>query len=72
MVLTVLMFRKPVHEIKFYYTGIAPMRFMSLSYFTIAFNLGWTPIKVEFNHVKTSTRTELPGYRHIFYARYIV
>lgn len=66
-----LMFRKPANERVFYFTAIAPTVFMALTYFTVASDLGWTPIKAEFNHVKTDDQTVFPGYRQIFYARYI-
>ena len=69
MVLIVLMFRKPVNERLFYYTGIAPTLFMAITYFTMASNLGWTPIRAKYNHVRTSTQKEHPGYRQIFYSR---
>ncbi|CCE65677.1 hypothetical protein TPHA_0M01030 [Tetrapisispora phaffii CBS 4417] len=71
LIYTALMFRKPVGERKLYYTAIAPTFFMGIAYFTMASNLGWTPIKAEFNHVKTSTQETHPGYRQVFYARYV-
>lgn len=66
-----LMFRKPATERLFYYTAIAPVVFMSINYFTLASDLGWTPIKAKYNHVQTSTQKEHPGYRQVFYSRYI-
>ncbi|CCH44173.1 putative membrane protein [Wickerhamomyces ciferrii] len=66
-----LMFRKPATERVFYYTTILPSAFMAVTYFTIASNLGWTPIRAEFNHVTTDIQEEHPGYRQIFYARYV-
>lgn len=66
-----LMFRKPANERVFYYTSILPTVFMGLVYFTMASDLGWTPIKAEFNHVKTDDQEEHPGYRQVFYAKYI-
>lgn len=66
-----LMFRKPANERLFYYTAIAPVLFMAINYFTLASNLGWIPVKAKYNHVQTSTQKEHPGYRQVFYSRYI-
>ncbi|EDO15075.1 hypothetical protein Kpol_431p2 [Vanderwaltozyma polyspora DSM 70294] len=71
IILVVFMFRKPANERLFYYTGIAPSLVMAIAYFTMASNLGWAPVRAEFNHVRTSTQEEHPGYRQIFYARYV-
>ncbi|QLL32164.1 hypothetical protein HG536_0C03330 [Torulaspora globosa] len=66
-----LMFRKAPNERLFYYTAIAPVIFMAINYFTLASNLGWIPVKAKYNHVRTSTQKEHPGYRQVFYSRYI-
>lgn len=66
-----LMFRKPASERVFYFTSIIPTILIALTYFTMASNLGWTPIEAEFNHVQTDDQSEVPGLRQIFYARYI-
>lgn len=71
MILIGLMFRKAPNERLFYYTAIAPVIFMMINYFTLASNLGWIPVKAKYNHVKTSTQKEHPGYRQVFYTRYI-
>ncbi|CAM9011990.1 unnamed protein product [Wickerhamomyces anomalus] len=71
LVIIGLMFRKPANERVFYFTSILPTMFMALAYFTMASDLGWAPIRAEFNHVKTDTQDEFPGYRQVFYAKYI-
>ena len=71
MILIGLMFRKAPNERLFYYTAIAPVFFIAINYFTLASNLGWTPIKAKYNHVTTTTQQEHPGYRQVFYSRYI-
>ena len=71
VILVPLMFRKPVKDRFVYYTAIAPNLFMSIAYFTMASNLGWIPVRAKYNHVQTSTQKEHPGYRQIFYARYV-
>ncbi|QLQ80421.1 hypothetical protein HG537_0D04220 [Torulaspora globosa] len=71
MILIGLMFRKAPNERLFYYTAIAPVIFMAINYFTLASNLGWIPVKAKYNHVRTSTQKEHPGYRQVFYSRYI-
>lgn len=71
IILILLMFRKPVNERLFYYTAIAPLLFMSMAYFSMASNLGWTPIQALYNHNRVSTQKTHLGYRQIFYARYI-
>ncbi|CCD22892.1 opsin family protein NDAI_0A07380 [Naumovozyma dairenensis CBS 421] len=71
MLLIVLMFRKPINERLFYYTAIAPCAFMAIAYFTMASDLGSTPIRAKYDHVKTSTQKEHPGYRQVFYSRFI-
>ncbi|CAI4963663.1 BEM_HP_G0153470.mRNA.1.CDS.1 [Saccharomyces cerevisiae] len=71
LILTFLMFRKPVNDRFFYLTGIAPNFFMCIAYFTMASNLGWIPVKAKYNHVQTSTQKEHPGYRQIFYSRFV-
>lgn len=41
-------------------------------YFLYASDLGWTPIKAEFNHVKVRDSSTTPGMRQVFYAKYVV
>lgn len=53
-----------------YFTSIA-LFIMSILYFTMASNLGWTGIQAEFNHVTTEDQMAMPGVRQIFYARYV-
>lgn len=65
------MFFKPPTERLFYYTAIAPVVFMTINYFTLASDLGWVSVRAKYNHLKTSTQLEHPGYRQIFYSRYI-
>lgn len=71
IILIGLMFRKAPNERLFYYTAIAPVIFMAINYFTLASNLGWIPVKAKYNHVQTSTQKEHPGFRQVFYSRYI-
>ena len=70
LVFCCLMSRKPVNERIFYYTSICPTGGMAIAYSTMASDLGWNSIKVDFNHITTSTQEEHPGFRHIVYARY--
>ncbi|CCD22732.1 Mrh1p NDAI_0A05770 [Naumovozyma dairenensis CBS 421] len=71
IIMVLLMFRKPINERLFYYTALAPTGFMMIAYFTMASNLGWTPVKAKYDHVQTSTQAEHPGMRQVFYARYV-
>ncbi|ODV70851.1 opsin family protein [Cyberlindnera jadinii NRRL Y-1542] len=71
LIMHVLMFRKPVKERIFYYTSVVPAWIMAIGYFTWASNLGWTPIQAEFNHVTVDDQETHPGYRQIFYAKFI-
>lgn len=69
-----LSFLKPRTERLFYYTTTFSLFVMSVLYFTMASNLGWTGIQAEFNHVTLdpeSSQLESPGIRQIFYARYV-
>ncbi|KAK9453302.1 hypothetical protein V1511DRAFT_462620 [Dipodascopsis uninucleata] len=55
----------PRKERVFHYTSIAAAFFASIAYFTLASDLGWTPIETEFSHQQDG------GFRQVFYARYI-
>lgn len=73
IIYTLLMFKRAHNERFLHYTTIAPTLFMSIAYFTIASNLGWSPVRAKYNHV-TRGKTDFesgPGIRQIFYARYI-
>ena len=71
IILIFLMFKKPVDDRFLYYTVIAPLLFMSIAYFTMASNLGWTGIQAKYNHNRVSTQTTHLGIRQIFYSRYV-
>lgn len=62
---------KPVTERMFYHTTTFALVVMSILYFTMASDLGWTGIQAEFNHVTTFNQFITPGIRQIFYARYV-
>lgn len=65
---------KPRTERLFYRNTICSLFVMSVLYFTMASNLGWTDIQAEFNHVTLnpeSSQREQPGIRQIFYSRYV-
>ncbi|KAA8916272.1 hypothetical protein TRICI_001554 [Trichomonascus ciferrii] len=63
---------RPAHERLFFYSTILSAIFMAVTYFTLASNLGWTDIPVEFNHVRTHVGNRaVEGIRQIFYARYV-
>ncbi|KAK9465227.1 hypothetical protein V1512DRAFT_266624 [Lipomyces arxii] len=62
---TVLAYIVPRRERFFHYTSIAAALFSAIAYFTMASNLGWTPVQTEFSHQQDG------GLRQVFYARYI-
>ena len=62
---------RPANERLFFFSSIFSLFVMSIAYFTMASNLGWTGIQAEFNHVRVSPSILVPGIRQIFYARYI-
>jgi len=62
---------RPANERLFFSSSIFSLFVMSIAYFTMASNLGWTGIQAEFNHVRVSPSILVPGIRQIFYARYV-
>lgn len=64
-------FTKPNNERVFFQLYAASMFVLSVSYFTQASNLGWAPVHAEFNHITVDDQTEFPGFRQIFYARWV-
>ncbi|EXL42469.1 hypothetical protein FOCG_14932 [Fusarium oxysporum f. sp. radicis-lycopersici 26381] len=60
--------RKPRTDRIFHYITAGITMIASIAYFTMASNLGWTPIAVEFQR---SDHRVAGIYREIFYARYI-
>ncbi|KAK7202384.1 hypothetical protein BZA70DRAFT_286230 [Myxozyma melibiosi] len=58
-------FKVPRRERFFHYTSIAAAIFASVTYFSLASNLGWTGVETEFSHYQAG------GIRQVFYARYI-
>ena len=66
-----LSYSKPRSERLFYNINSIALLVMSVTYFTTASNLGWTSIQAEFNHVQVSDQTVEPGFRQIFYARFV-
>ena len=71
LVSVALSYNKPRSERLFYNINTIALLVMSVTYFTTASNLGWTSIQAEFNHVKVSNQTTEPGFRQIFYARFV-
>ena len=66
-----LSYSKPRSKRLFYNINSIALLVMSVTYFTTASNLGWTSIQAEFNHVQVSDQTVEPGFRQIFYARFV-
>jgi len=62
---------RPTNERLFFYNAIASLFFLTITYYTMASDLGWTGIQAEFNHATVSKPRETPGIRQIFYARYV-
>lgn len=62
---------KPKAERPFNHTTSFALIVISITYFTLASNLGWTDIRSEFNNITTSSQSVHPGVRQIFYARYV-
>ena len=71
LVSVALSYTKPRSERLFYHINTIALLVMSVTYFTTASNLGWTTIQAEFNHVTVSNQTTEPGFRQIFYARFV-
>ena len=71
LVSVALSYTKPRSERLFYHINTIALLVMSVTYFTTASNLGWTTIQAEFNHVTVSNQTVEPGFRQIFYARFV-
>lgn len=67
----VLMFTRHVHERMAYYTAIIPTLCMSIAYFTMGSNLGYTSTQALYNRNRVSTQKTHLGFRQVFYARYI-
>ncbi|SCV04331.1 LAMI_0H15258g1_1 [Lachancea mirantina] len=44
---------------------------LAFSYYTMASNLGWTAIQAEFNRHSSEFQDTIPGFRQIFYAKYV-
>lgn len=66
-----LSFTKPKKERLFYHIATLGLIFMSVHYFTIASDLGWAPVQAEFNHVTTDNQSTEPGFRQVFYSRWV-
>ncbi|KAF5098637.1 hypothetical protein D0Z00_001980 [Geotrichum galactomycetum] len=66
-----LSYTKPKAERLFYNITSLVLLIMSVSYFTTASNLGWTTIQAEFNHVAVTDQVTEPGFRQVFYVRFI-
>lgn len=64
-------FTKSKNERLFYHLSSIALFVLSIQYFTLASNLGWTEIQAEFNHVQTSDQLEVPGLRQVFYAKWV-
>lgn len=63
---------RPHNERVFFYNTVMGNIFMAVAYFTLASDLGWAGVPVEFNHVTTIVDgKEVAGIRQVFYARYI-
>uniref|UniRef100_A0A060TI52 ARAD1D36212p n=1 Tax=Blastobotrys adeninivorans TaxID=409370 RepID=A0A060TI52_BLAAD len=62
---------RPANERLFFYNSIASALFMTVTYFTLASNLGWAPVQAEFNHQTVDNSSTTPGMRQVSYARYI-
>ncbi|KAK9465671.1 hypothetical protein V1512DRAFT_44695 [Lipomyces arxii] len=65
LVFIALSVKTPRHHRMFYYLGTAASLFMTITYFALASDLGYTGIQTEFSHYQNG------GVRQIFYARYI-
>lgn len=66
-----LSYTKPRAERLFYNITSVALLIMSVSYFTTAANLGWAPVHAEFNHVTVANQATEPGFRQVFYVRFI-
>lgn len=62
---------RPANERVFFFSSIFSLFVMSIAYYTMASDLGWTGIQAEFNHVKSNDPGIVPGIRQIFYTRYV-
>jgi len=60
--------RRPRHDRIFHYITAAVVFVAAIAYFTMASNLGFTPIQVEFSRSNPKVRGQ---FREIFYVRYI-
>jgi len=57
---------RPANERLFFYSSILTTFFLSITYYTLASDLGWTGIPTEFGHIGS-----VGSVRQIFYARYV-
>ncbi|ANB13718.1 Hsp30p [Sugiyamaella lignohabitans] len=55
----------------FYYNYMFSTFVLSIAYYTMASDLGWTGIQAEFNHATVDDGGLVPGIRQIFYTRYV-
>ncbi|KAF5102522.1 hypothetical protein DV451_001815 [Geotrichum candidum] len=71
IVSTILSYTKPRAERLFYNITSVSLLIMSVTYFTCASNLGWAPVQAEFDHVTVADQATDPGFRQVFYVRFI-
>lgn len=67
------MARAPTERV-FHHASVFMFFVMSVLYFTMASNLGWTGTQAEFNHVTLTVQAAQiasPGIRQVFYARFV-
>jgi bacteriorhodopsin len=64
-------FSRKDHERLFHYALVFSLFTLSIAYYTMGSDLGWTGIQAEFNHDTVSNSIDSPGIRQIFYARYV-
>lgn len=71
LVMHIFMFKQPLRQRYFFYTAVVPAWIMTVAYFTWASDLGWAPVRAEFNHVTVDDQETTPGYRQVFYLKSI-
>ncbi|CAN6670171.1 30 kDa heat shock protein [Trichomonascus vanleenenianus] len=62
---------RPTNERLFFFNAVFSTFVISIAYYTMASDLGWTGIQAQFNHQSVSPSLATPGIRQIFYARYV-
>lgn len=62
---------RPRNERLFHKFTVFSFIVLSIQYFTLASNLGWTAVQAEFNHLTVPGQSITPAIRQFFYARWV-